>query len=206
MGPSGGRPAIRRREWPARRCRFAWFGVFMEFGIWEEFEDGERDVDPLRTPLLRRAARSLHAPRLLAVPGWHRRAREFPSGDGYASLWRDEDVVFVRPRDLLVRDDERSGSRRRCCRPCASRRQSFGDFTTSGTKAADIVSRRRRRRCCASSHDAALQREPLAVRQGGARRGRLALAQARRPLQAPAGMAGPGRGGWLRDSIASRSR
>ena len=42
--------------------------VFMELGYWEEFEDGESDVDPVRTSLLRRGARSLQAPRLLAVP------------------------------------------------------------------------------------------------------------------------------------------
>ena len=180
--------------------------VFMELGYWEEFEDGERTSIPCERRYYD-GVLDLHKQHVFSLfrdgvvePGSFRQA------DGYASLWRDEDVIVVRPRDLLVRDDERQRFEAEVLPTLRVETTSFGDFT-------DFWHEGRRYRFTPTQakvlrflHEAALQREPVAVRQGGARRGRLALAQARRPLQAAAGVAGYRRRGRLRQSIASHLR
>jgi hypothetical protein len=103
--------------------------VFMELGYWEEFEDGERSSIPCERRYYD-GVLDLHKHHVFALfrdgvvePGSFRQA------DGYASLWRDEDVIVVRPRDLLVRDDERQRFEADVLPTLRVETTSFGDFT-----------------------------------------------------------------------------
>ena len=103
--------------------------VFMELGYWEEFEDGERTSIPCERRYYD-GVLDLHKHHVFALfrdgvvePGSFRQA------DGYASLWRDEDVIVVRPRDLLVRDDERQRFEADVLPTLRVETTSFGDFT-----------------------------------------------------------------------------
>ena len=105
-------------------------GVFMELGIWEE--TGRRGVrmsiprehryyDGL-VDLYKRDVFTLFRDGIVE-------ARHFLQGDGYASLLRDEDVVSVRPRDLLVRDDERQRFEAEVLPTLRVETTDFGDFS-----------------------------------------------------------------------------
>lgn len=103
--------------------------VFMELGYWEEFEDGDRSTIPCERRYYD-GVLDLHTHHVFSLfrdgvvePGSFRQA------DGYASLWRDEDVITVRPRDLLVRDDERNRFEAEVLPTLRVETTSFGDFT-----------------------------------------------------------------------------
>ena len=103
--------------------------VFMELGYWEEFEDGDRTSIPCERRYYD-GVLDLHKHHVFSLfrdgvvePGSFRQA------DGYASLWRDEDVIIVRPRDLLVRDDERNRFEAEVLPTLRVETTSFGDFT-----------------------------------------------------------------------------
>ena len=104
--------------------------VFMEFGILGGIGGRETaDVDPLRTALLRRTGRSLQRDVFSLFRDGLVETAYFHHGDGYASLWRDEDVVSVRPRDLLVRDDERQRFEAEVLPTLRVETTEFGDFS-----------------------------------------------------------------------------
>jgi hypothetical protein len=103
--------------------------VFMELGYWEELDDGERTSIPCERryydgvlDLYKHHVFSLFRDGVVE-PGSFRQA------DGYASLRRDEDVIVVRPRDLLVRDDERRRFEAEVLPTLRVETTSFGDFT-----------------------------------------------------------------------------
>jgi hypothetical protein len=82
-------------------------GIYMEFGIWEEADEGE---PPMSIPCEHRYYDGLVDLRTREIFTLFRdgivEATCFLHGDGYAALLRDDQVVSVRPADLLVRDDE----------------------------------------------------------------------------------------------------
>ena len=82
-------------------------GAFTELGTWEETGDGECMSIPHERcyhdgllDLYKRDVFTLFRDGIVEP-------RFFRQGDGYASLLRDADVVSVRPRDLMVSDEER---------------------------------------------------------------------------------------------------
>ena len=127
-------------------------GVFMEFGILGRSGGrGASDVDPVRTvatttgwSISTSATSSRCSVTAWSRPRSFRQAMATPRyGGTRTSSSFDRAISWCGMTSA-------SGSRRRCCRPCASRRQASATSPISGTKAADIVSRRHRRRCCAS--------------------------------------------------------
>ena len=194
MGPSGGRPALRRGERAAACCRCASSASLWSSGYWEETGDGESMSVPCEhryhdglLDLYKRDVFTLFRDGIVEP-------QQLPAGRWLCLALRDEDVVSVRPRDLLVRDDERQRFEAEVLPTLRVETTDFGDFSDfwhNGRRYRFTPTQARVLRFLARRGP---QREPLAVRQGGARRQRLELAEARRSLQAPAGVAGPGRG------------
>jgi len=105
-------------------------GNLMEFGIWEEADDGER---PMAIPcehryhdglvdLCKRDVFTLFRDGIVETA-------HFLHGDGYASLLRNEDVLSVRLRDLLVRGDERRRFEADVLPTVRAETTDFGDFS-----------------------------------------------------------------------------
>ena len=207
MGPSGGRPALCRRERPAQAVGSRGRRLHGTRDLGGNRTTGRRDVDPPRALLPRRAARSLQARRLHAVPRRDRRATVFPAGRWLclAAAGRGRQSACDRATSWCATTSV-SGSRPRCCRPCASRRQTSAISPTSGTNGRRYRFTPTQAKVLRFLHDAALRGSPWQSGKAVLAASRLALAQARRSLQASAGVAGPGRGRRLRDSIAWRSR
>ena len=99
--------------------------------------------------------------------------RYFRQGDGYASLLRDEDVVSVRPRDLLVRDDERLRFEAEVLPTLRVETTDFGDFTDFWYERPAVSVHADPGEGAAFSARRGRQWEAMAVREGGARRERL---------------------------------
>ena len=156
-------------------------GIYMEFGIWEEADEGEPQMS---IPCEHRYHDGLVNMRTREIFTLFRdgivEATYFLHGDGYAALLRDDQVRMpCGPLTSWCATTSCRGSRPRCCRPYASTPQSSEISVTSGTSAAAIVSHQRGRKCCAYPPQRRAERNPLAVRQGGARRDRLAVSEAR---------------------------
>lgn len=105
-------------------------GVFMEFGIWEEAENGR---PPMSIPMDQRYYDGLVDLYIRDIFALFRdglvETAYFHHEGGYASLMRDEDSVSVRPRDLLVRDGERQRFEAEVLPTLRVETTSFGDFT-----------------------------------------------------------------------------
>ncbi|MCB1372408.1 MAG: hypothetical protein KDK07_11940 [Bauldia sp.] len=105
-------------------------GAFMEFGIWEEVEDGQPPMSIPHERSYYEGLVDLYKQDVFALfrDGTVELAH-FLRDDGYASLLRDGEVVSVRYRDLLVRDDELRRFEAEVLPTLRVEATSFGDFT-----------------------------------------------------------------------------
>ena len=151
-------------------------GVFMEFGILGGSGDGEAaDVDPLRRSATTTGWSISQARRLRAVPGWPRRDRVFPPRRMATPrcCGTRTSSPFGRAISWCAMTSA-SGSRRRCCRPCVSTPTELRRLQRLLARGPPISFHADAGEGAALPARRGPQREPLAVRQGGARRGRLA--------------------------------
>ena len=105
-------------------------GAFMEFGTWEEVEDGEPPMSIPHERSYYEGLVDLYKQDVFAL--FRDGAVElvhFLRDNGYASLLRDGQVVSVRYRDLLVRDDELQRFEAEVLPTLRVETTSFGDFT-----------------------------------------------------------------------------